>query len=147
MGLASLCGDEGTCGECRVRLASGKLTPSSLIEEAFLSKAHLSAVIRLDCQDTPFSDVKLDIPPESLTAAQRLQLDGEELHLEPRHAIHNRGAHGLAVENGSTKMAAYLVDPEWGWTNIKDRLMFFCQSLTTASEKCQPIKHYRESLC
>lgn len=116
VGLASVCGGVGTCEECRVRLASGKLTPPTLVEEAVLGKADLSAGIRLACQAEPLSDVKLDIPPESLTAAQRLQLDGEETHLLPQPAVHSVGAHGLAVDIGTTKLAAYLVDLSTGTT-------------------------------
>ena len=116
VGLASVCGGVGTCEECRVRLASGKLTPPTLVEEAVLSKADLSAGIRLACQAEPLSDVKLDIPPESLTASQRLQLDGEETHLLPQPAVHSVGAHGLAVDIGTTKLAAYLVDLSTGTT-------------------------------
>ncbi len=116
VGLASVCGGVGTCEECRVRLVSGKLTLPSLVEEAVLSKADLSAGVRLACQAEPLSDVKLDIPPESLTAEQRLQLDGEEIQLELRPAIRKRGAHGLAVDIGTTKLAAYLVDLSTGIT-------------------------------
>jgi len=116
VGLASVCGGLGTCEECRVRLVSGKLTPPSLVEQAVLSKAELVTGVRLACQAEPLSDVKLDIPPESLTAAQRLQLDGEEMHLPPRPAIHSQGAHGLAVDIGTTKLAAYLVDLGTGAT-------------------------------
>jgi uncharacterized 2Fe-2S/4Fe-4S cluster protein (DUF4445 family) len=100
----------GTCEECRVRLASGRLTPPTLVEEAVLSKTDLSAGIRLACQAEPLSDVKLDIPPESLTAAQRLQLDGKEVQVILRPAVHSQGAHGLAVDIGTTKLATYLVD-------------------------------------
>jgi uncharacterized 2Fe-2S/4Fe-4S cluster protein (DUF4445 family) len=116
VGLASVCGGLGTCEECRVRLASGKLTPPTLIEEAALSKADLSAGFRLACQAEPLSDVKLDIPPESLTAAQRLQLDGQETQIEIQPAICTPGAHGLAVDIGTTKLAAYLVNLETGAT-------------------------------
>jgi uncharacterized 2Fe-2S/4Fe-4S cluster protein (DUF4445 family) len=116
VGLASVCGGIGTCEECRVRLASGILTPPTLIEESVLSQADLSVGIRLACQAAPLSDIKLDIPPESLTAAQRLQLDGEEAHIQPRPAIHSRGAHGLAVDIGTTKLAAYLVNLNTGNT-------------------------------
>ncbi len=116
VGLASVCAGVGTCEECRVRLASGDLTPPTLIEEAVFSKADLSAGFRLACQAEPLSDVKLDVPPESLTASQRLQLDGEETHLEPRPAIRSPGAHGLAVDIGTTKLAAYLVNLETGQT-------------------------------
>ena len=116
VGLAAVCGGLGTCEECRVRLVSGILTPPTLLEEAVLSKADLSAGVRLACQTEPLSDVKLDIPPESLTAEQRLQLDGEETNLEVRPAIHKSGAYGLAVDIGTTKLAAYLVDLNTGVT-------------------------------
>jgi uncharacterized 2Fe-2S/4Fe-4S cluster protein (DUF4445 family) len=116
VGLASVCGGVGTCEECRVRLASGTLTLPTLVEEAALSKADLAAGFRLACQAEPLSDVKLDIPPESLTAAQRLQLDGEETHLEPQPVVHIHGAHGLAVDIGTTKLAAYLVNLKTGRT-------------------------------
>ena len=114
VGLASVCGGVGTCEECRVRLVSGRLTPPTLVEEAVLSQAELSAGLRLACQAGPLSAVKLDIPPESLTAAQRLQLDGEETHLELQPAVRSPGAHGLAVDIGTTKLAAYLVNLENG---------------------------------
>ncbi|MGD0753390.1 MAG: 2Fe-2S iron-sulfur cluster-binding protein, partial [Anaerolineales bacterium] len=116
VGLASVCGGIGTCEECRVRVVSGRLTPPSLVEEAVLSKADLSSGVRLACQAEPLSDVKLDIPPESLTAEQRLQLDGEEIQLELRPAIRKQGAYGLAVDIGTTKLAAYLVDLNTGVT-------------------------------
>jgi uncharacterized 2Fe-2S/4Fe-4S cluster protein (DUF4445 family) len=116
VGLASICGGVGTCEECRVRLASGKLTPTTLVEESVLSKTDLSSGLRLACQAEPLSDVKLDIPPESLTAAQRLQLDGEEVHVESHPAVRTQGAYGLAVDIGTTKLAAYLVNLETGET-------------------------------
>jgi uncharacterized 2Fe-2S/4Fe-4S cluster protein (DUF4445 family) len=116
VGLASVCGGMGTCEECRLRLASGKLTPPTPVEEAALSKADLAAGFRLACQAEPLSDVKLDIPPESLTAPQRLQLEGQETSLTPRPAVTTPGAYGLAVDIGTTKLAAYLVRLESGET-------------------------------
>ncbi len=116
VGLASVCGGVGTCEECRVRLASGRLTPPTLVEQAVLTRAELASGFRLACQAEPLSDVKLDIPPESLTAAQRLQLDGEETLLDLRPAVRSSGAHGLAVDIGTTKLAAYLIDLETGQT-------------------------------
>ncbi len=116
VGLASVCGGVGTCEECRVRLESGKLTPLTLIEQSVLSKADLIAGIRLACQAEPLSDVKLDIPPESLTSAQRLQVEGLESHVSPNPAVLTPGAYGLAVDIGTTKLAAYLVRLKTGET-------------------------------
>ena len=116
IGLASVCGGAGTCEECRVRLLSGHLTPPTLVEEAVISKTDLEAGFRLACQAEPLSDLKLEIPPESLTASQRLQLDGEEMHVAPHPAVPTPGAHGLAVDIGTTKLAAYLVNLQTGQT-------------------------------
>ena len=116
VGLASVCGGVGTCEECRVRLASGRLTPPTLVEQAVLTRAELASGLRLACQAEPLTDLKLDIPPESLTAAQRLQLDGEETLLDLNPAIRSSAAHGLAVDIGTTKLAAYLIDLETGQT-------------------------------
>ena len=78
VGLASVCGGVGTCEECRLRLVTGKLTPLTLVEEAAFNIAEREAGFRLACQAEPLSDIKVDIPPESLTAAQRLQIEGQE---------------------------------------------------------------------
>ena len=116
VGLASVCGGVGTCEACRVRLVSGSLTPPSLVEKTALTKADISRGLRLACQAEPLSDVLLDIPLESLTAPQRLQLDGEEIRMEIKPAVQTPGAHGLAVDIGTTKLATYLVNLETGQT-------------------------------
>jgi uncharacterized 2Fe-2S/4Fe-4S cluster protein (DUF4445 family) len=84
--LIAICGGEGLCQECRVRLVSGKLTPLTLVEEASLEPADLENDFRLACQASPLSDVKIEIPPESLTASQRLQVEGQEeaVELDPQ---------------------------------------------------------------
>jgi uncharacterized 2Fe-2S/4Fe-4S cluster protein (DUF4445 family) len=117
VGLASVCGGVGTCEECRVRLEAGRLTPPTLVEQAALSSADLAAGIRLACQAEPLSDIKLDLPPESLTSAQRLQVEGLESHVALNPAVKKPGAYGLAVDIGTTKLAAYLVRLDTGETS------------------------------
>lgn len=77
--LVAICGGEGTCGTCRVRPVSGQLSPRTLTEQAELSDGDLVAGDRLACQAEVLSDVRVDIPPESLTTPQRLQLEGQEI--------------------------------------------------------------------
>lgn len=83
--LVASCGGVGACGTCLVRIAHGSVTPVTLTEEAELSTDQIAAGYRLACQTEPLSDVRLDIPPESLTAAQQMQVDGQEgeVVLEP----------------------------------------------------------------
>jgi uncharacterized 2Fe-2S/4Fe-4S cluster protein (DUF4445 family) len=83
--LQSICGGVGACSSCRVRLAEGKLTPLTLDEEAILGHREIAAGYRLACQAMPLSNVRLDIPAESLTAPQRLQVEGQgaDVELDP----------------------------------------------------------------
>ncbi len=67
--LIAVCGGTGTCATCRVHLMSGELTPVTANEEFELSEDDLRAGYRLACQARPLGPVRLDIPPESLTAA------------------------------------------------------------------------------
>lgn len=84
--LVAICGGTGSCSTCRVRLVNGELSPLSLVEQVELSEPDLHSGIRLACQATPLSDVRIDIPPESLTTPQRLQVEGQavEVDVEPR---------------------------------------------------------------
>ena len=76
--LVASCGGIGICGTCRVRIAQGEVTPVTLTEEEALDVDQRAAGFRLACQAEPLSDVRLDIPAESLTAAQRMQVEGQE---------------------------------------------------------------------
>lgn len=83
--LVATCGGLGICEGCRVRLEHGELSPLTLEEDAILSAEEIAKGFRLACQSVPLSDVKIDIPAESLTTPQRLQLEGAEveIHLDP----------------------------------------------------------------
>ena len=80
--LASTCGGDGTCGCCRVRIVRGEVSPPGVTERAELSDNELATGLRLACQTHALGDALIDVPPESLTAAQRLQLEGEDSELE-----------------------------------------------------------------
>jgi uncharacterized 2Fe-2S/4Fe-4S cluster protein (DUF4445 family) len=80
--LVSLCGGEGWCGGCAVRLLSGAASPPTPVELDALGPAQVEAGFRLACQAIPLGDVKVDIPPDSLTAPQRLQVEGEGAPVE-----------------------------------------------------------------
>ncbi len=85
IGINTICGGKGTCRACKVRIISGsarKPTPSE--HEAFTPR-ELRDGWRLACQAYPLSDLELMVPAESMTALQRLQVEGEEVKvlLEP----------------------------------------------------------------
>jgi uncharacterized 2Fe-2S/4Fe-4S cluster protein (DUF4445 family) len=81
--LVSICGGIGSCDRCKVQVIAGKVTKPTLEEEAELSASELEQGYRLACQTHPLSDVKLHVPPESLTAPQRTQIEGLEVDVEP----------------------------------------------------------------
>lgn len=110
-----MCGGEGTCGGCRVRLAQGALSVPAPEELRQLSPGEIAEGFRLACQAVPLGDVRVDVPPESLTAAQRVQLEGEDPPLAESPPC-RPGSLGLAIDLGTTKLAVYLVDLSTGET-------------------------------
>ena len=87
MDLASVCGGSGSCGSCRVQLVAGKLTPVTLNEERELAAAELALGYRLACLAEPLSDCRVHVPPESLTALQRTQLEGLDVLAEAQPSV------------------------------------------------------------
>jgi uncharacterized 2Fe-2S/4Fe-4S cluster protein (DUF4445 family) len=85
--LVAVCGGIGACGKCRVRLVEGVLSAPTPSEQEYLSEEELAAGYRLACQARPLSDVKIDVPPESLTTLQRLQVEGFETGVERSPAV------------------------------------------------------------
>jgi len=75
VGLASICGGQGTCYSCKVQILSGTVSELTAIEQEVLSTQELEAGYRLACRAYPASDLKLYVPLESLTAPQRLQVE------------------------------------------------------------------------
>lgn len=83
--LVAVCSGGGTCGTCRVRLAEGRLSAPTADELDLLSDEERSDGLRLACQARPQSNVRVDIPPQSLAAPQRVQVEGleESIALDP----------------------------------------------------------------
>ena len=76
IGLASVCGGEGTCGRCRVTIMSGEVSAPVDADRRFLSQLELTAGQRLACRCHIHSDVKVHVPKASLVTDQRLQVSG-----------------------------------------------------------------------
>jgi uncharacterized 2Fe-2S/4Fe-4S cluster protein (DUF4445 family) len=91
--LVSICGGIGNCDRCKIQVIAGKVSKPTLEEEAELSASELEQGYRLACQTYPLSDVKLHVPPESLTAPQRTQIEGLDVEVEPAPPIRGVDAH------------------------------------------------------
>lgn len=83
--IATICGGVGICNSCKVRLISGTLNPITLEEQAIFTDEEIKSGFRLACQSYPEGDLVIEIPPESLTAPQRLQIEGQghAVQIEP----------------------------------------------------------------
>jgi len=83
--LKAVCGGVGVCQDCKIRCISGDLSEIQSVERDTFSDVELKNGWRLACQVYPKSDLKIDIPPESMTTTQRLQIEGKlnKILLEP----------------------------------------------------------------
>jgi uncharacterized 2Fe-2S/4Fe-4S cluster protein (DUF4445 family) len=81
--LVSLCGGAGSCESCIVRVLSGDVSEATSVEQDILDTETLAADFRQSCQTQALSDVRVDIPPESLGTTQRLQLETQAPPTEP----------------------------------------------------------------
>lgn len=85
--LVSICGGVGSCGRCKVQVIAGEVSPHTPDEEAELSDQELQKGFRLACQVYPRSDVRLYVPPDSLTAPQRTQVEGLSVEVAPEPPV------------------------------------------------------------
>ncbi len=74
--LASVCGGKGKCGQCRVVITKGDVSPPKPEEEKIFTKEELAKGHRLACCTLPQSDLKVHIPEKSLVMGVRLQVEG-----------------------------------------------------------------------
>jgi len=87
--LVSLCGGKGTCFRCKIQILDGEVSPPTSEERGALSHGELKDGYRLACQTYPASNCRLYIPPMSLTASQRAQVEGLEVTVTPDPPVHS----------------------------------------------------------
>jgi uncharacterized 2Fe-2S/4Fe-4S cluster protein (DUF4445 family) len=114
VGLSAVCGGNGSCGSCIVRLdASAPVSAPNAIELAELAADELAAGMRLGCQVELLGPTRVEVPPESLTAPQRTQVEGEERPVELDPPVR---AYDLALS------AATQADLRADWERLADAL-------------------------
>lgn len=99
------CGGEGRCGKCRVT-ARGRLSPRTALEAEHLSASELERGLRLACQARVTGEAEL-LLEAGLVVTDKNFRDDEDLG---RYS----GPLGLAVDLGTTTVAAFLVGLENG---------------------------------
>jgi len=81
VGIATICGGKGRCNACRIRILRGDVSGPSSVERAVFSAQELAEGWRLACRVYPSADCSVHVPPESMTAPQRTQVEGVEVHV------------------------------------------------------------------
>ena len=66
-----------------MQVLEGKVSEPTASEQEHLAQHDLDKGFRLACQAYPSDDCKIHVPPESLTAPQRTQVEGLEVAVEP----------------------------------------------------------------
>ncbi|HEX3049983.1 MAG TPA: 2Fe-2S iron-sulfur cluster-binding protein, partial [Aggregatilineaceae bacterium] len=94
--LSAVCGGVGVCGDCRVKVLRGAVSPINLTEQEFLSASEQAHGLRLACQTEILADgeILVDVPPDSLSTPQRIQITGKELGLAAVPAVQSHDLTG-----------------------------------------------------
>lgn len=84
-GIEAPCGGKGRCGQCRILVRTGAVTPPNRTEKRFIEHSDLEQGLRLACQCVALGPVQAEIPPETMTAVPDLQIAGGDVQiaLEP----------------------------------------------------------------
>jgi uncharacterized 2Fe-2S/4Fe-4S cluster protein (DUF4445 family) len=90
-GLVNPHGGTGSCSRCIVQVVGGGDVSEPVPDEGeILSPEQLTTGYRLTCQAVPMGDCRVCVPPESLTARQRVQVEGVEIQVPPEPMIQTR---------------------------------------------------------
>jgi uncharacterized 2Fe-2S/4Fe-4S cluster protein (DUF4445 family) len=97
--LASLCGGNGLCTRCKIKLSTGSfpkhqissetnnLSPITSAERERISEAGLNEGYRLGCNAKIHGDVVIDVPAESQTHQQVIRKDATVLDIDNKPAV------------------------------------------------------------
>jgi uncharacterized 2Fe-2S/4Fe-4S cluster protein (DUF4445 family) len=85
--LVSICGGQGRFHCCEIQVLSGTVSEATAIEQEDFSAQELEEGYRLACQTYPTSDLKVRVPPQSLEAPQRTQVEGQEVTVHPEPPV------------------------------------------------------------
>ncbi|MFH2114884.1 MAG: ASKHA domain-containing protein, partial [Spirochaetota bacterium] len=102
------CGGAGTCGKCRVRIVSGDAGEVEAEERRLVGNAGLAAGIRLACHVRPRGNLSFEKAETAGAATIHEAFSVMSGSIDP--LLSESGTYGVAVDIGTTTVAAYLVD-------------------------------------
>ncbi|RLB27515.1 MAG: ferredoxin, partial [Deltaproteobacteria bacterium] len=85
--INSLCGGEGVCGRCKVKVTNGKILADKH-SISILSKEEITEGYVLACQTRVDSDMEVFIPPESRIEEAQILLEGTPVDYSEPEKIH-----------------------------------------------------------
>ncbi len=85
--ISGVCGGRGTCHSCRVQITEGTISEPTSHEKDALSEKEFGDFWRLACQASPRSSCQVTVPLESMSASQRVYLEGMEMAVTPEPAV------------------------------------------------------------
>jgi uncharacterized 2Fe-2S/4Fe-4S cluster protein (DUF4445 family) len=106
--LDAPCGGAGTCGKCRIRILSGEAGEVEPEERRLVGDAGLAAGIRLACHVRPRGNIDFEKAGTSGAATIHEAFSVMSGSIDPMCS--EAGTYGVAVDIGTTTVAAYLVD-------------------------------------
>lgn len=104
--FSGVCGGNGLCGKCKVRLLDGDL-PISISDEKYFTGRELSKGYRLACKAYPQENCKIAVELEESESFEILSEFKENL-LEREAAVF--GDYAIAVDIGTTTIAISLIE-------------------------------------
>jgi uncharacterized 2Fe-2S/4Fe-4S cluster protein (DUF4445 family) len=87
VGIVSICGGHGRGNCCKVQILEGAVSEPTASELKTFSPQEIRKGWRLACQTYPEGNIKLLVPPESMTTVQRLQVEGFEIAVTPDSTV------------------------------------------------------------
>lgn len=107
------CGGLGLCGNCRIRVITGRMQPPTEAELEALSETELQKGYRLACQAVVTESLEVGIPPESMSSPPDLQTAGASITVAPDPIVKR---YGLRLRESS------LTNPKSCWQQIEHAL-------------------------
>ena len=83
VGITNVCGGKGKCHACKVKILRGGVSKPTPTEFSSFSPEQIGEGWRLACQVYPSGNCSVGVPPESMTAPQRTQVEGVDMVVEP----------------------------------------------------------------
>lgn len=111
--IPAQCNGRGTCGECKVKIIEGDISPSKE-DEIFFSKVELDDGYRLACRAHPHDDCTIEIPfnrENDINVLAKANIPEKEMkvYINTRKTGKELSAKGIIVDIGTTTIVMQLI--------------------------------------